>query len=476
MTPDDVSLALFRHAPAGLFAMSTDGVIRSANDTFCDWTGFSQGDIVGRYFLSLLSRGSKLIFETRFMPLLQTRRPLNEMLLSLATRTGGTRDVLVSLVLDDSGADPLIYAAVFDAGIRLKYERDLLEARRTAEAAVARVRIMQEAAAGLAPATTMAEFGSVLRVSAELATDAATVSVIVAGSDEKPELVSGARPLAGSVALADLLPIRECLNHGRPVLCRSPADIAASFPTLAAGLDAEGVEALCVIPLTEDGTVSGAIACWFQRPRVLDANLLDLLAALATQAAPVLERIHLQRQIEHQSLHDSLTGLPNRFAMQTRLEQLLAEAVLHDRSVAVMFLDLDGFKAINDRFGHEAGDEVLQQVAERLTAIMRVGDLCSRFGGDEFVIACDGVDEESVLDVSRRIWDAVCEPLHGIAHGSTVSASIGISVFRPGLTPAATPGALIARADQAMLAAKRAGMGRDARAVLAWGDGPIPNA
>lgn len=462
MTPDDVSLALFRHAPAGLFAMSTDGVIRSANDTFCDWTGSPQGDIVGRYFLSLLSKASKLVFETRFMPLLQTRRPLNEMLLSLSTATGGTRDVLVSLVLDDSDADPLIYAAVFDAGIRLKYERDLLDARRTAEAAVARVRIMQEAAAGLAPATTMAEFGSVLRASAEMATDA-TVSVIVAASDGQLELVSGSRPLAGSVDLADLLPIREGLEHGRPVLCRSPADIAASFPAQAAGLDAEGVEALCVIPLTEDGTVTGAIACWFQRPRVLDANLLELLAALATQAAPVLERIHLQRQIEHQSLHDSLTGLPNRFAMQNRLEHLLAEAVLHDRAVAVLFVDLDGFKAINDRLGHEAGDEVLQQVAERLTAIMRVGDLCSRFGGDEFVIACDGVDEESARDVSRRIWDAVCEPLQGIAHGSTVSASIGISVFRPGATPVATPGTLIARADEAMLAAKRAGMGRDAR-------------
>ncbi|POH57919.1 hypothetical protein C3B59_19180 [Cryobacterium zongtaii] len=460
MTPDDVSQALFQHAPAGLFAMSTDGVIRSANDTFCNWTGFPQDDIVGRYFLSLLARGSKLVFETRFMPLLQTRHPLNEMLLSLATRTGGTRDVLVSLVVDDSGADELIYAAVFDAGIRLKYERDLLDARRTAEAAVARVRIMQEAAAGLAPATTMAEFGSVLRVSAETATDA-TVSVIVAESDGRLELVSGSRPLAGSVDLADLLPVRECLENGRPVLCRSPADIEASFPTLAAGLDAEGVEALCLIPLTDDGAVSGAIACWFQRPRVLDANLLDLLAALATQAAPVLERIHLQRQIEHQSLHDALTGLPNRFAMQSRLELLLAEAVLHDRTVAVLFLDLDGFKAINDRFGHEAGDGVLRQVAERLTGIMRVGDLCSRFGGDEFVIACDGVDEESALEVSRRIWDAVCEPLQGLAHGSTISASIGISVFTPGVTQEASPGALIARADEAMLAAKRAGRGRE---------------
>ena len=465
MTPDDVSRALFQQAPAGLFAMSTDGVIRSANDTFCDWTGYAREDVVGRYFLSLLSRGSKLIFETRFMPLLQTQRALNEMMLTLTTRTGGTRDVLVSSVLDVSAAEVLVYAAVFDAGIRLKYERDLLDARRTAESAVARVRILQAAAAGLAPATTLAAFGSALRRSAETATDAALVSVIVAEPGSRVKLVSGDRPLARSVELTGLLPVQECLGLGRPVLCRNAADIAASFPTLAADFDAEGIEALCVIPVIEDGTVGGAIACWFQRSRELDENLLDLLAALATLAAPVLERIHLQRQIEHQSLHDSLTGLPNRLSMQHRLRQLLAEAERHGGTVAVLFLDLDGFKAINDTFGHEAGDQVLQQVAVRLLHTLRVGDTPSRFGGDEFVIACDGVDEESVLEVARRIRAAVKQPLDGLAQGRAVSASIGISVFTPGGDTRITPDALVALADEAMLASKRAGKGRDTLVV-----------
>jgi diguanylate cyclase (GGDEF)-like protein/PAS domain S-box-containing protein len=461
VTPDDVSSALFQHAPAGLFAMSTDGVIRSANDTFCDWTGFPREEIVGRYFLSLLSRGSKLIFETRLMPLLQTQRTLNEMMLTLSTRTGDTRDVLVSSVLDASAAEPLVYAAVFDAGIRLKYERDLLEARRTAESAVARVRILQEAAAGLAPATTLAAFGAALRVSAEMATDAAAVSVIVAEPAGGLQLVSGDRPLLDTVDLAGLLPVRDCLADGRMVLCRTPDDIAERFPTLAAGLDAEGVEALCVIPVIEDGTVGGAIACWFQRPRELDENLLDLLAALATQAAPVLERIHLQRRIEHQSLHDSLTGLPNRLSLQRRLRQLLGNADRRRETVSVLFLDLDGFKAINDAFGHEAGDQVLQQVAGRLTRTLRAGDVASRFGGDEFVIVCDGVDEESVLDVARRIRAAVKQPLVGLAQGSTVSASIGISVFTPDGSTRITPDALVALADEAMLVSKRTGKGRD---------------
>ncbi|MCU1445001.1 sensor domain-containing diguanylate cyclase [Cryobacterium sp.] len=461
MTPDDVSRALFQRAPAGLFAMSTDGVIHSANDTFCEWSGFAREDVVGRYFLSLLSRGSKLLFETRFMPLLQTQRALNEMMLTLSTRAGGSRDVLVSSVLDDSGAETLVYAAVFDAAIRLKYERDLLDARRAAETAVARVRILQEAAAGLAPATTLAAFGSALRVSAETATDAALVSVIVADPDGRLELASGDRPLTGIVELAGLLPVQECLSHGRPVVCRSATEIAASFPTLAAGLDAEGVEALCIIPVIEDGTVGGAIACWFQRSRELDENLLDLLAALATQAAPVLERIHLQRQIEHQSLHDSLTGLPNRLSLQRRLRQMLADAELLGHTVGILFLDLDGFKAINDAFGHEAGDQVLHQVAGRLLRSVRAGDLPSRFGGDEFVIACAGVDEDTVRDVARRIRTAVREPLVGLAQGSTVSASIGISLFAPRGAAPITPDALVALADEAMLTSKRTGKNRD---------------
>jgi diguanylate cyclase (GGDEF)-like protein/PAS domain S-box-containing protein len=464
VTPDEVSRALFHNAPAGLFAMSADGVIRSANDTFCEWAGSARDDIVGRYFLSLLSRGSRLIFETRFMPLLRTQRVLNEMMLTLVTATGSTRDVLVSSVLEESGAETLVYAAVFDAGIRVKYERDLLDARRAAETAVARVRILQGAAAGLAPATTMAAFGSALRVSAETATDASSVSVIVAAAGGL-ELVSGERPLAGSVDLAGLLPVQDCLDTGRPVLCRNPDDIAAGYPTLAADLDAEGVEALCIIPVIEDGTehgaVGGVIACWFQRSRELDGNLVDLLAALAAQAAPVLERIHLQRQIEHQSLHDSLTGLPNRLSLQRRLRQLLAEAdLVGGRPVGVLFLDLDGFKTINDDFGHEAGDRVLQQVAARLLRTLRPGDLASRFGGDEFVLACPGLDRDAALEVARRIRTAVREPLVGLAQGSTVSASIGIGLSGPG-TPRITPDALIALADEAMLASKRTGKNRD---------------
>ena len=460
-TTDYIARALFHHAPAGLFAMTADGVIRSANDTFCEWTGYLPEDVVGRYFLALLSRGSKLIFETRYMPLLQTQSRLNEMMLTLSTSAGGTRDVLVSSVLDGSGAEPLVYAAVFDAGIRLKYERDLLDARRTAETAVARVRILQAAAAGLAPASTLAAFGSALRVSAEMATDAAHVSVIVTGPGGTRELVSGARPLAETVELADLLPVGAALASGLPVLCRSAADIAVSFPALAAPLDAEGVEALCVVPIIDNGTVSGAIACWFQRQRVLDENLLDLLGALATQAAPVLERIHLQHQIEHQSLHDSLTGLPNRRALQNRLRRLIGDAERHGRAVAVLFLDLDGFKAINDDFGHEAGDQVLQQVAVRLRRVLREDDTPSRFGGDEFVIASDRIDQTSALEVAQRIRQAVREPLDGLARGQRVSASIGISVYTPGRAVPMSPDDLIALADEAMLASKRAGKGRD---------------
>lgn len=460
MTADDISRALFQHAPAGLLAMSTDGIISAANDTLCAWLGRPTDEVVGRYFQSLLSRSSTLIFSTRFLPLLETQRSLNEMKLTLATADGG-RDVLVSTILEKHGVETVVYAAVFDAGIRLKYERDLLDARRTAETAVARVRILQQAATGLAAATSMAAFGAALRGSAETATDAAAVSVIVTEPDGGLELVSGSRPLGETVALAALTPLQDCLGHGRPVLCRSPADIAAGYPELAAGLDLAGVEALCIIPVIGEGAVSGAIACWFQRPRELDENLVDLLAALATQAAPVLERIHLQRQIEHQSLHDSLTGLPNRLSLQHRLGRLLGETDQHGHTVAVLFLDLDGFKAINDTFGHEAGDQVLQQVAVRLLATVRVGDMPSRLGGDEFVVVCDGVDQDSVLEVARRIRAAVRAPLDGIARGSSVSASIGISVFTPGGRTPMTPDALIALADAAMLSSKRAGKGRD---------------
>jgi diguanylate cyclase (GGDEF)-like protein len=181
----------------------------------------------------------------------------------------------------------------------------------------------------------------------------------------------------------------------------------------------------------------------------------------------VVERQALERKLavvteqgaadRHSALHDALTGLPNRALFDDRLEHGLAQATRHHRALAVMFLDLDGFKLVNDTYGHEAGDMVLKTVATRLKEAVRGDDTLCRHGGDEFLyLLMEAPDETAVRLVAQKLVHAILSPIEltvgGRAIRQAVHASIGIAVFpRHGSTAAA----LIASADKAMYAAKK---------------------
>jgi diguanylate cyclase (GGDEF)-like protein len=162
-------------------------------------------------------------------------------------------------------------------------------------------------------------------------------------------------------------------------------------------------------------------------------------------------------KLEYQALHDPLTGLPNRALLGDRLTQALRRAA-RKGSVAVLFVDLDQFKLINDSRGHRAGDELLREVATRLSAVMRPGDTVARFGGDEFCIVCDDVDTAvEAISIARRIIDELGRPyaLETGEHFST--ASLGIALADGPSRPADD---LIREADAAMYRAKEQGRGR----------------
>jgi diguanylate cyclase (GGDEF)-like protein/PAS domain S-box-containing protein len=160
-------------------------------------------------------------------------------------------------------------------------------------------------------------------------------------------------------------------------------------------------------------------------------------------------------QIIHAAQHDFLTGLPNRILLNDRITQAIAFAVRHEIQIAVLFLDLDGFKHINDSLGHAVGDQLLQSVAERLVGGVRASDTVSRQGGDEFVILLSDMKEpEGAVVSATRLLAAVARP-HSIAgHDLHVTASIGISVYPDDGLDAET---LIKNADTAMYQAKENG-------------------
>jgi diguanylate cyclase (GGDEF)-like protein len=185
----------------------------------------------------------------------------------------------------------------------------------------------------------------------------------------------------------------------------------------------------------------------------------------------VRERHALEQQLEtaneqgeasrQASLHDPLTGLPNRALFNDRLEHGLAQATRHGWTLAVMFVDLDDFKQINDRLGHEAGDAVLRAIADRLRQTTRSDDTVSRHGGDEFLYLLLEVKREedigAVAEKLSKTIQATCDVgVRGVATPLSVKASIGISIFPK---DGATAEQLIARADEAMYVEKRSGAG-----------------
>jgi diguanylate cyclase (GGDEF)-like protein len=166
----------------------------------------------------------------------------------------------------------------------------------------------------------------------------------------------------------------------------------------------------------------------------------------------VTDRRRAESELTHQATHDPLTGLPNRVLLEDRLQQACAR--LHDASEAVslLFIDLDGFKAVNDSYGHTIGDQVLIEVARRLRRIVRSVDTVARLGGDEFVAFCEGLPEREVREVVQRLHDAIGVPLMIKGEAIRIGASIGVEATRD---PRATFDDLLARADQAMYREKR---------------------
>jgi diguanylate cyclase (GGDEF)-like protein/PAS domain S-box-containing protein len=163
-----------------------------------------------------------------------------------------------------------------------------------------------------------------------------------------------------------------------------------------------------------------------------------------------------QVRLEYEAAHDPLTGLPNRTMFHEVGEQALARAARSGATTAVLFLDLDGFKNVNDSLGHDTGDHVLAELGRRLRSGVRDGDLVARLGGDEFCVVCEQVaGEQEARDVGRRLRENVAAPLAVRGREVQVGASIGIALDHGGHT---TIGELIGEADAALYRAKRRGV------------------
>jgi diguanylate cyclase (GGDEF)-like protein len=223
-----------------------------------------------------------------------------------------------------------------------------------------------------------------------------------------------------------------------------------------------GTTARVLIPIFVDGNWAAMIVASVagdQDPLRGDQDNGERVRGLAAQAATAIKNAQLLDQVRHQAFHDALTGLPNRALILDRAEQALARARRLSLPAAAMFIDLDGFKEINDTFGHAAGDELLRKVTGRLTSVLRSTDTVGRLGGDEFVVLIDGASmTEGAVPVASRLLAVLREPFDIAERGAGmlfVTASIGIAI---GVHTSADE--LLREADIALYRAKGAGKNR----------------
>jgi diguanylate cyclase (GGDEF)-like protein len=228
---------------------------------------------------------------------------------------------------------------------------------------------------------------------------------------------------------------------------------------------AVGVHAVTAMPMIARGQVWGVVDLYSRAPLDLDAADLSaarLVAQVATNyvlhARDRETRQAAENALRTQTLHDPLTGLPNRLLLLDRLTQALAATGRAPGTPALLFLDLDRFKQVNDTYGHAAGDRLLLGVAHALHAVLRPGDTLARLSGDEFVVLAGNQHPErqpggTAITLARRLLAALDHPIRVGEHAVVISASIGIAYARAGDTPEALLGA----ADTAMYDAKETG-------------------
>jgi diguanylate cyclase (GGDEF)-like protein len=217
----------------------------------------------------------------------------------------------------------------------------------------------------------------------------------------------------------------------------------------------DGIRAALAAPVREGGEIVGSLVVATHREgRHYSEAERDMLLAFAEHASLALTDARTVGDAIHQAFHDTLTELPNRLLLMDRLEHALARAARARTSVAVLFIDLDTFKNVNDSLGHGAGDVVLREAAKRLLSCVRNADTAARFGGDEFVVLIEDVDEHRVARVANRILEAMNDPFEIDGRHVVIGASIGIAVGSDEADD------LLRNADLALYRAKSKGKGQ----------------
>jgi diguanylate cyclase (GGDEF)-like protein len=301
----------------------------------------------------------------------------------------------------------------------------------------------------------------------------------LAGDERRPLIEETVRLVQGTLdaefcAVFESLPERRgALRLAGPSLPDAPPSAtpqrrAARVAPPAGAASAHQPEGLLLVPIGGPEPL-GVLAVQRRPGARFDADETLFVAEATDILAVALRRLAGEEEGRLAALHDPLTGLPNRVLILDHLSLALARAPRRPSPVAVLFVDLEHFKEVNDTFGHGAGDELLAAVANRLTGVLRPSDTLGRLGGDEFLVVCEDVGGDAdALGVATRLAGAFRSPFRLGSGDVSVSGSVGVALSRPGVEPAA----LVAEADAAMYLSK--GARRQAPVLFEERMSPVP--
>ena len=259
-------------------------------------------------------------------------------------------------------------------------------------------------------------------------------------------------------------PCADSLVSQEPVVI-GDLSVGTAWPEFQRLATSLGIGSVLAIPMLSRGRGWGVLDLYRRQPQTWPGHELQAGQVLADMAVSYLVMAHdrdearrAQLTMTHRATHDGLTGLPNRALLFDRLEHALASVTRRRSGVAVIFLDLDFFKGMNDAFGHTAADDVLVEIAERWTSTLREGDTLARFAGDEFVLVCEGLPQEPahllterVHALTDRLRRALEDPIRVGTRDVVLTVSLGVAVA----TDPVDAQRLITEADSAMYTAKQ---------------------
>ena len=230
-------------------------------------------------------------------------------------------------------------------------------------------------------------------------------------------------------------------------------------PVFSSRIKVRGAKSLLAIPLLVEGKVIGSFTLLCREPNIFSEHEIQIFDVLGNQIAISLEKARIYQQVEELAVTDGLTSLANHRRFQEKLREEFARAVRHPEPVSLIFLDLDHFKKINDRYGHPAGDAVLRGLARILKSAAREIDLAARYGGEEFALLLPNTDSGGAVKLAERIRKLTEQGTFQIEGGGKigVTVSAGVASFPE---DASTPQEILERADYALYVAKEKGRNR----------------